>query len=256
MINKDDIKKPNISENVNTESSILGANMNFATAEAFKLLRTNISFSLPDEAKCRIIGVTSSIPGEGKTFTSINLAWSIAQTDKRVLLIEGDMRLPTISKRTGLLPTPGLSNLLVGLEQKIKVVQNYTSKLSILVAGDIPPNPSELLTSKRMHSLIETISEKYDYIIIDLPPVTSVSDALIVSKYVSGMLVVSRQDYCYKASFNDTIRQLEQVNAKILGVVFNASSDSSGGKYGKKYKKYGRHYVKYYKEYQRSYEDE
>ncbi len=234
--------------------SILGPNMNFATAEAFKLLRTNISFSIPEENTCRVIGVTSSIPGEGKTFTSINLAYSIAQTDKRVLLIEGDMRLPTIAKITKLDPAPGLSNLLVGLDQKIKVVQNYANKLHILVSGDVPPNPAELLASKRMASLMETLSEKYDYIIMDLPPVTSVSDALIVSQYVNGIIIVARQNYAYKKSFAETIRQLEQVNAKILGVVFNASHESSSG-YGKKYKKYGKHYMAYYKTYQKAYED-
>ena len=194
--------------------------MNFATAEAFKLLRTNISFSIPEENTCRVIGVTSSIPGEGKTFTSINLAYSIAQTDKRVLLIEGDMRLPTIAKITKLDPSPGLSNLLVGLDQKIKVVQNYANKLHILVSGDV----------------------------------TSVSDALIVSQYVNGIIIVARQNYAYKKSFAETVRQLEQVNAKILGVVFNASHESSSG-YGKKYKKYGKHYMAYYKTYQKAYED-
>lgn len=235
--------------------SILGPNMNFATSEAFKLLRTNVSFSIPEENSCRIVGVTSSIPGEGKTFTSVNLAYSIAQTDKRVLLIEGDMRLPTISKILKLEPAPGLSNLLVGLDQKTKVVQTYMEKLHILVSGDIPPNPSELLASKRMSALLEMLSEKYDYIIIDTPPVTSVSDALIVSKYANGMIVVARQNYAYKKAFSETIRQLEQVNAKILGVVFNYSSDTSES-YGKKYRKYGKHYKKYYKTYNKSYESE
>lgn len=248
-----DTRKTEAVTDIHNSDSILGPNMNFATAEAFKLLRTNVSFSLPDEGSCRIIGVTSSIPGEGKTFTSINLAYSIAQTDKKVLLIEGDMRLPTISKITGLAPAPGLSNLLVGLDQKTKVTQSFEG-LSVLVAGDIPPNPSELLTSKRMSALIETISEKYDYIIIDLPPVTSVSDALVVSKYASGMVVVARQNYAYRAAFAETIRQLEQVGAKILGVVFNYAA-SGNGKYSKKYKKYGKYYAKYYKEYRKSYEE-
>ena len=246
-------QKPENVADIHNSDSILGPNMNFATAEAFKLLRTNISFSLPDEDSCRVIGVTSSSPGEGKTFTSINLAYSIAQTDKKVLLIEGDMRLPTIARITGLSPTPGLSNLLVGLDQKIKVTQLFEG-LSVLVSGDVPPNPSELLTSKRMGALIETISEKYDYIIIDLPPVTSVSDALVVSKYVSGMILVARQNYAYRAAFAETVRQFEQVGAKILGVVFNYAASSSG-KYSKKYKKYGKYYAKYYKEYKRSYEE-
>ena len=96
--------------------------------------------------------------------------------------------------------------------------------------------------------------QKYDYIIMDLPPVTSVSDALIVSQYVNGIIIVARQNYAYKKSFAETVRQLEQVNAKILGVVFNASHESSSG-YGKKYKKYGKHYMAYYKTYQKAYED-
>lgn len=229
----------------NEQKSMIGNKLNFAAAEAYKLLRTNLTFSFADEETNRIIGVTSSLKGEGKSLTSINLAYTIAETGKKVLLMECDLRIPTMAKRLKLKGKAGLSNLLVGMNSAYEVIQKeiLQETLDIMPAGDIPPNASELLESSRMKYTLEKLSEYYDYIILDLPPVTAVSDALIASKLASGMIVVVRQGYASKGALAATMRQLQYANAKILGFVFNSVNDADTP-YQKHYRKtYG--YGKY-----------
>lgn len=227
------------------QDSMIGGQLNFAASEAYKLLRTNLTFSFPDDDQAKVVGVTSSLKGEGKSLTTINLAYTIAETGKKVLLVECDMRLPTISKRLDLKSVLGLSDLLVGECSLDKILHEsvLSETLDIISAGTIPPNASELLESERMSYTLEHLSKYYDYILLDLPPVTVVSDALIVSKLISGMIVVVRQDYAEKPALAETMRQLKYVNAKVLGFVFN-SAESTGAIYDKKYyRKYG--YSKY-----------
>lgn len=227
---------------------MIGPGLNFAAAEAYKVLRTNLMFSLPDENKCRIIGVTSALRGEGKSTTSINLAYTIAQTGKKTLLMEADMRLGNTAQSLGIASTPGLSNLLVGINSGNEVLQKsgLLDNLYVIAAGDVPPNPAELLGSDRMDKVLEIMAENFDFIVIDLPPVTAVSDAAIVSKQVNGMVVVVRQDYCDRQALHETMRQLEFLDVKILGFVMTNSALQKKnykkyGKYGKygKYEKYG-----------------
>lgn len=204
----------------------IGGQLSFAAAEAYKLLRTNLTFSLPDESGCQIIGVTSAMRGEGKSTTSINTAYSIAQTGQRVLLLEADLRLPNISKRLNVNQRPGMSNLLAGQCKGSDVLQpsGLMENLWVIVAGDVPPNPAELLGSRQMRVMVESLAKSFDVIIIDLPPVNVVSDALIVSKLVSGMMVVVRQDYCDRASVTEVVRKLRFAETKILGFVMTGSS--------------------------------
>ena len=157
----------------------IGSNLSFAAAEAYKRLRTNILFSFAGDEKCRIIGVTSSLKGEGKTTTSINLAYTLAEAGKRVLLLDADMRMSNIHKMLRIQQAPGLSNLLVGVNNTNFVQPSGIHKnLSVITAGEVPPNPSELLNAKRMQVILELLAEKMDFIIIDLPPVDAVADAL------------------------------------------------------------------------------
>ncbi len=230
-------------------------NMNFAASEAYKRLRTNILFSFADNTTCRVVGITSALRGEGKSVTAINTAYTMALNGKKVLLIDADMRIPSISKKLDLSKGNGLSNLLVGLDKVTETFQRYNCSNSdigfdIIPAGDLPPNPAELLGSKRMSSLLNSLKQHYDYIFIDLPPICAVSDALIVSKVTDGMIVVVRQDYCRTDTLKDTVNQLEFVEANIIGFVYNGASDGSGayGKYGKygKNNKYSKYYSKYY----------
>lgn len=210
--------------------------MNFAVSEAYKLLRTNLIFSLPDEQKCRIIGVTSALRGEGKSTTAINLAYTLAETGKKVLLLELDLRLPTIAKRLKVASKPGLSNLLVGLCTGKDVVQRSSLKpnLYVVTAGDIPPNPSELLGSKQFQVTVEAFAKIFDYIIFDLPPVNAVSDALVVSKLADGMIMVVRRDYNDQRELAEAMRQLSFSDTKLLGFVMT-QGESQSKKYGKKY---------------------
>ena len=214
----------------------IGSNLTFAAAEAYKLLRTNLEFSLPAEKKCKVIGVTSALRGEGKSTTSVNIAYTMAQNGGKVLLIEADLRLPTLSKRAHVKHRPGLSNLLVGQCSGNDILQrsNLISNLWVSVAGDIPPNPAELLGSDNMRQTIEAMQEVFDVIIVDLPPVTAVSDALIVSKLVDGMIVVVRQNYCDRGAADEVVRQLRFVEAKILGFVMTGADTQK-----KSYKRYG-----------------
>ncbi len=249
------IRKNNTKTTPKTGNTLDGTaiceNMNFAASEAYKRLRTNILFSFADTSVCKVVGVTSALRGEGKSVTAINIAYTMALNGKKVLLIDADMRIPSISKKLELNKGTGLSNLLVGLDKVTETFQRYNCPMhdtgfDIIPAGDLPPNPAELLGSKRMSSLLNSLKQHYDYIFIDLPPVCAVSDALIVSKVTDGMIVVVRQDYCRTDTLKDTVKQLEFVEANIIGFVYNGADDGSGsyGKYGK-YGKYGR-YSKYY----------
>lgn len=217
----------------------VGKGLSFGAAEAYKLLRANLAFSLPDNGKSKVIGVTSSLRGEAKSTTAINLAYTLAETGKKVLLIEGDMRLPVLTKRLRVMKTPGLSDLLAGHSNGNDVLQNsgLLNNLKVITAGTVPPNPAELLDSNPMQITLQTMRDYFDVVIVDLPPVTAVSDALTVSKYLDGMIVVVRQNYCDKKSLAETVRQLRFSQAKILGFVV---SDSDLQK--KHYKKYSKDY--------------
>ena len=218
----------------------IGENLSFAAAEAYKLLRTNLEFSLPAGDGCRVIGVTSALKGEGKSTTAINIAYTMAQTGKNVVLIEADLRLPTIAKRLKLHSKPGLTNLLVGQCSGNDVLQKsgLNPNLWVVTAGSTPPNPAELLGSTHFAMTIDAMAKVFDIIIVDLPPITAVSDALIVSKSLNGVILVVRQDYCNRAAAEEAVRQLRFVEAKILGFVMTGANTQS-----KNYKRYG-----YYKQ--------
>mgnify|MGYP003290771363 CR=1 FL=1 len=236
MFNKD--KKRKNRDNLTPEESrkTLGDNLSFAAAEAYKLLRTNLDFSLPATGGCQFIGVTSALKGEGKSTTSVNIAYTIAQSGKKVLLLESDMRLPTLAKRLRVRTKPGLSNLLAGQCGGNEILQKsgLLPNLWVATAGDIPPNPAELLGSRNMAMTLKALGEFFDIIIVDLPPVTAVSDAVVVSKLVHGMIVVVRQNYCDRASIDEVVRQLRFAEAKILGFVMTGANTQSKG-----YKRYG-----------------
>ncbi len=232
---------------VKENEKTLHRNLKFTATEQYKLLRANLSFTLPEDCECAIIGVTSAMRGEGKSTTAVNLSYVLAESGKRVLLIDGDMRLPSIARKMKLSNSPGLTDLLKG-EETIQMGIFKSSQLSnwyIMPAGDLPPNPSELLGSKRMANSLKVLSANFDYIIIDLPPVNIVSDALTISKFITGVIVVVREDYTEKKELETCFRQLKLSDVKVLGCVINESKNGKGS-YGKyKYKRY----YKYYKTY-------
>ena len=227
------------------EYKTLHKHLNFTATEQYKLLRTNIDFTLPQDEKCHVIGVTSSMRGEGKSTTAINLSYVLAEKGSKVLLVDGDLRIPSIAKKLQIKSCPGLTTLLMN---KSTDVESFKSSLLknwyILPAGEIPPNPSELLGSRRMEKLLLALREEFDYIIIDLPPVNIVSDALSISPFISGMVVVIREEYTEKKELTHCMRQLSLSNVNVLGCVLNEAK-ANGGSYGK-YKKY-KYYRYYYK---------
>ena len=225
----------------------LHKNLEFTAAEQYKLIRANLDFTLPPEEKCPVIGVTSSMRGEGKSTTAVNLSYVFAEKGSKVLLIDADLRIPSIAKKLDIDSAPGLADLLRGKGTQNVEYQTYLrDNWYILPSGDIPPNPSELLGSGRMANVLNQLREQFDYIIVDLPPVNIVSDAISISSLISGMIVVIREEYTEKKELERCFRQLKLSNVNILGCVMNEAK-SGGGSYGKykKYKHY-RHY-KYYK---------
>jgi len=223
---------------------LIGSDVGFAALEAYKLLRTKLTFSFADDENgCRVIGITSAMSGEGKSLTSVNTAYSLSELGKKVLLIDCDMRRPTLAEKLEIKKKPGLSDVLTGQANLESILQHCGIKddpkaFYVIAAGQNPPNPIELLSSRRMAACIDALREHYDYIILDLPPVGEVSDALSVTDIVNGMLLVVRQNYCNRIALSETIRQLEFVNMKMLGIIMNATTEGNG-QYGKRYYKYG-----------------
>ena len=205
----------------------IGAQLSFEASEAYKRLRTNIQYTLPlnGEKKCRVIGVTSALPGEGKSTTSVNLAFSLADAGEQVLLIDADMRLPTLSLLLDIECIPGLSDYLVTGDQTLPFLKptKQHKNLHIIPAGNLPPNPAELLGLERMREMLESMAAVYDYILIDLPPINVVTDAAVISKYVDGVLMVVRQNYDKKHTLDDALRFLKYADARIIGFVLNCS---------------------------------
>lgn len=235
----------------NKQPELVGGNISFAAAEAYKLLRTKLQFSFADGQSSHIVGVSSALTGEGKSLSAVNLAYSASQLGKQVLLIDCDMRRPSLSERLQIKKSPGLSDFLTGQISAAELIQmcgikNNAQAFHVIAAGRIPPNPMELLSSARMEKMLALLRSKYDYIILDLPPVGEVSDALVAAKLTDGMLIVVRQNFCDRVALNAAVRQFEFVDAKILGTVFNCTVDDTLG-YG------DRGLRKYYKPYNKKY---
>lgn len=190
-------------------------------SEVYKTLRTNIQFSSID-TPFKTIMATSAVKGEGKTTTVSNLAVAYAQEGKKVILIDCDLRSPSIHQVFSQSNHAGLTNILANQNQWQEVIRDTTiDTLSLLTSGPIPPNPAELLASRRMKSLIEELKQHYDMIFFDVPPVLAVTDSLVVSALSDGVILVVNAGKVDKELVRKTKASLEHVNARLIGVVLN-----------------------------------
>ena len=223
---------------------ILCSGSDFFIREAYKTLRTNVVYALAEEEKdCKVVIVTSAMQSEGKSITAVNLAISFAEMNNRVLLVDCDLRRPKLARLLQLNSRVGLSNVLIKPELLDKAIQTTkVTNLDVLPTMDVPPNPSELLGSFRMQKLLETLRERYDYIVLDTSPVNMVTDACVLVPESSGVLFVVRANRSERDAVDHAMDQLEHSKAKLLGFVLNGVGNDFG-RYGKyrygKYKKYG-----------------
>jgi capsular exopolysaccharide synthesis family protein len=233
-------------------------------AENFRSLRTNIQFKM-EENDIKVISITSTSPQEGKTLVSINLSISLAQAGMKTLLVAADLRKPMVGKIFGIEIIPGLTDVLLGNYPWRDTVRTITDiimgkmtmdevmvtpgldNLNIITAGTIPPNPAELIDSKRLSSFVEEVKQEYDIVIFDAPPVLSAADAAILGTKVDGVLLVYRVGVISRGLLKRSSTQLEQVNCNIIGVTLNSMRPEISPDF---------HDFKYYKYYYHSKEEE
>ena len=208
--------------------------LHFAVAESYKSIRTNLQFLLSQNPGCRVITVSSYKSGEGKTTNSINIAIAFSQLGKKVLLIDADMRRPTIHKKLHLEATNGLSGVLAGFVTAEECILNVSSCFDVLPAGATPPNPSEILDSAATDRLLENLKLNYDYIIIDTPPLGVVTDPLTIAPRTDGVVIIVKQKYTRHDDFEKALESIKLTNSRVLGVILN-STDMSSKYYSYKY---------------------
>ncbi|MBD3949584.1 CpsD/CapB family tyrosine-protein kinase [Tuanshanicoccus lijuaniae] len=200
-------------------------------AEQFRTIRTNLEFVNLDKPVNSIV-VTSSIPAEGKSTVSANIAHIMGATEKKVLIVDADLRKPTVHRTFNLTNERGLSTLFTQPDLKFNDVIQFSPELNLylLPAGPIPPNPSELLSSAKMTHIMDELKKYFDLIIYDTPPVSAVTDAQIMATKVDGVVLVVREGYVTKDEVKNSKAALDNVNAKIFGYVMNGKevADSAG----------------------------
>lgn len=216
---------------------ILKLNPKSAVSEDIRTIRTNLEFSLSEYDK-KVVMVTSSVPNEGKSFISGNLAVALAQNGNKVLLIDCDLRMGRIHKMFNLTNKVGLSNLIAKYNE-VEEVEEYVKKtdvrnLFVISRGTVPPNPSELLSSKRFESIVDDFKQLFDYIIFDCVPVNGLPDALALSKIADKTVIVTKYGSTNIDALEDTKKALNNVDASIAGVIVNRIPKTKS-KYGSYY---------------------
>ena len=223
---------------------LLNENSSFALIESYKTTRTNLIFKLLNNDDKKTVVFTSAQAHEGKTTVCINLAVTFAQAGSRVLIIDADMRSPSVHRYLKTQSSPGLSDKIGGFaEDKACVYRTAVDNLFVMPAGSLPPNPAELLLSNRMDSFLKVFTNSFDYVFIDSPPVSMVTDAAIIGSKCDGVVFVCRQRFSRKDRIRKSLDALKQVGANLFGFVFNDCSDASERRYSDKY----------YKSYSKSY---
>ena len=199
-------------------------------AEAYRRLRTNIEYSSFDD-KYKVIVVTSSFPGEGKSATAGNLAISMSDTEKKVLLIDCDVRKPSLHRKFKISNSKGLTELIMGKAAFNEISYKYNENLTIITSGSKVPNPSELLGSEVMYRFLQEARENFDYVIMDTSPVQLVTDAQILGSKADGTLLVVKAESTKKNQVASSVDLLRKVNATVMGTVLNAVKNTVEKKY-------------------------
>ncbi len=224
-------------------TGLLGKKSNEAVADAYRVLRTNLIFTSA-ETTGRAILITSAAPGEGKTTTIANLAESLAKNGAKVLAVDADLRRPTLHQRARIPKTPGLSDMIVGNAAASQAIRSTRiNGLSILPCGYIPPNPAELLGSAMMRQIMEAVRSRFDWVLVDTPPILAMADAAVVCPTVEGVVLVVAAETSTKPQVERAVDQVLSVGSKILGVVLNKVNLQRNSYY------YTQHYGEYYRSY-------
>ena len=219
----------------------------FAIREAYNAVRTKLLFTGKGE-KCPVFAVTSAMMHDGKTTNAVNLAISVASAAKRVLLIDGDMRKPTVHRYFGLENKNGLSEILAGLTNEVKIRKTGIENLHVLTSGQIPPNPAELFGSKQMDTLLDYVKEFFDYVFIDTPPINVVTDTAIIAEKITGYVFVVQSGKNRSNEISYALNTLQQMNGNVVGFILNDISGKSGTHYGSyRYGKNGYYGKNYYR---------
>ncbi len=234
---------PQLESSELSESIVMLSNPHSTDAEAFRVLRTNLLFASVDHELHSLL-VSSPNPGEGKSFVSSNLAVAFAQTGKRVILIDADLRKPTLHRVFSLVNNVGVTSALVAPTAALESMLQETSvpDLRVMTSGPLPPNPSELLSSHKMEELMHYLATQCDLVVIDSPPVTVVSDTAVLASRADGVLVVFAADRVRRDLARNAMAALRQVNARVLGVVLNRTTGNQHGYYYSYHKSYGNQY--------------
>lgn len=211
---------------------VVSSKPNSVVSEQFRTIRTNIQFAMIDKDLKSLV-VTSAGPGSGKSIVSANLAATFASEDKRVLLVDADLRKPTVHKTFRVRNNDGLTTLLTDRHVKIEdmIYPTHVNGLFALTSGVIPPNPAELLNSKRMNELMKELEEVFDLIIYDMPPIIAVTDAQVMASKADGTIFVLPKGQATKEEALKSKELLELVNANVIGAIFNRVEKSSDSYY-------------------------
>ena len=199
-------------------------------AEAYRSLRSNIEYSSFDD-EYRVIVVTSSVPGEGKSTTAGNLAIALAQSGNKVLLVDCDMRKPSIHKKFKISNAAGTAELLLRKKLFEEVANKYNENLTIITAGKIPPNPSEMLASRAMTAFIKEMKKEFKYIILDTPPLQAVTDAQVLSTKADGVLLIVRAGSTKREMVFNSVDLIKKVQGKVIGTVLNGVENKKNNYY-------------------------
>jgi capsular exopolysaccharide synthesis family protein len=201
-------------------------------AESFRSLRTNLQF-IDVDGTSRSFVVSSAGPGEGKSTTTANLAIALAETGARVVLVDGDLRLPRVADYMGIEGGVGLTDVLIGRAELVDVLQQWgTGKLFVLPSGRTPPNPSELLGSQAMQRTLAALADAFDYVLVDAPPLLLVTDAAVISRFTSGVLMVAASGTTKKPQLTAAVEKLQAIGSRLFGVIVTMLPSKGPDSYG------------------------